>query len=334
MKSEIRQDKTTGQWVIYAPARGKRPQDFEEQRQVEAPPPLPEYDPNCPFCAGNEHRLRTIILEMTRPGSDAWQARVVPNKFPAVTPDNGTERYTEGPYLAMPGYGHHEVIVDNPYHNRDIAVMSVEEVSTLIEIYHRRYVELMSQHGNLMIIIFRNHGARAGTSLRHPHSQLIATGVVPNAIRRREEEAQRYFDQWGRNVYRDLLEYELEDRRRVVLDQKSFVAFVPFAAEVPFETWIVPKRHQADFSEATHAERGELARALRTVLGRLNEKLHDPDYNYVIHTPARYKMGEPQLQWFLQIRPRLTTPAGFEVGSGISINPSLPEEDAAFLNAA
>jgi len=165
----------------------------------------------------------------------------------------------------------------------------------------------------------------------HPHSQLIVTGVVPNDIRRREDEAQRYFDQWGRNVYQDILEFQQQERRRVILENDAFLAFVPFAAEVPFEIRILPKRHQADFSEASRVERVELARALRAVLGRLHTKLHDPDYNYIIQTPARYKMGEPQLQWFLQIRPRLTTPAGFEIGSAISINPSLPEEDADFL---
>lgn len=201
----------------------------------------------------------------------------------------------------------------------------------LIETYHRRYVALLNQHGNMMIIIFRNHGARAGTSLLHPHSQLIVTGVVPNDIRQREDEAQRSFDQWGRNVYQDILKFEQQDRRRVILENDAFLAFGPFAAEVPFEIWILPKRHQADFSEASRVERVELARTLRAVLGCLHTKLHDPDYN-IIRTPARYKMGEPQLQWFLQIRPLLTTPAGFEIGSGISINPSLPEEDADFLN--
>lgn len=331
MQSEIRQDKTTRQWVIYAPSRGKRPHDFAQQRQVEKHPPLPDHDPDCPFCPGNEAALSSIMMELPA-DADTWQTRVVPNKFPAVTPDDGTERYQQGPYLAMPGYGRHEVIIDSPQHNRDIATMSVEEVSTLVETYHRRYVELLNQHGNMMIIIFRNHGARAGTSLLHPHSQLIVTGVVPNDIRRREDEAQRYFDQWGRNVYQDILKFEQQDRRRVILENDAFLAFVPFAAEVPFEIWILPKRHQADFSEASRVERVELARALRAVLGCLHTKLHDPDYNFIIRTPARYKMGEPQLQWFLQIRPRLTTPAGFEIGSGISINPSLPEEDADFLN--
>ncbi len=182
-----------------------------------------------------------------------------------------------------------------------------------------------------MIIIFRNHGARAGASLIHPHSQLIVTSFVPHHIRWREEEAQRYFDEWGRCVFCDTLDFERREQRRVVLDNKTFLAFVPFAAEVPFEICIMPKKHQADFGDITDEEKADLAYVLREVLGKLHQKLNDPDYNYIINTSARYRAGEPQLHWYLQIRPRLTTRAGFEIGSGISINPSIPEDDAEFL---
>ena len=185
----------------------------------------------------------------------------------------------------------------------------------------------------MMTIIFRNHGVRAGTSLIHPHSQAIVTGMVPNHIRWREEQAQLYFDEWGRCVYCDILEFEMRNPKRVVLENPSFLAFVPFAAEVPFEIWIMPKQHQASFSQISDESKTFLARGLLDILNRLYTKLNDPDYNYIINTAPQYKAGEPQLHWYLQIRPRLTTLAGFEFGSGISINPSIPEEDADFLNA-
>lgn len=329
MQSEIRQNKVTKQWVIYAPGRGERPKDFQQdgERRVE----LPVHEPACPFCPGNEQNLSAILLELPHHSSGQWQTRVVPNKYPVVTPDGGTERYMHGIYLAMPGYGCHEVIIEHPHHNQDIATMTLEQVGCVIETYHRRYVDLMREYLNMMIIIFRNHGPRAGTSLIHPHSQLVVTGMVPNSIRWREEEAQRYFDEWGRCVYHDILAFELHDQQRVILENESFVAFVPFAAEVPFEVWIMPRRPQADFSEITDAEKADLAQALREVLGRLHRKLHDPDYNYILNTPARYKTDEPHLQWYVQIRPRLTTPAGFEIGSGISVNPALPEDNAEVL---
>ncbi len=152
MQGEIRQDKTTRQWVIYAPARGNRPHDFARQQEQAEHLVLPAYDPQCPFCPGNEHMLENILSEQVGPASCGWQTRLVPNKFPAVTPEDGAERYQQGIYLAMPGYGHHEVIIDSPYHNHTIATMSVDEVVVLIETYHQRYVELVQQHGNLMII--------------------------------------------------------------------------------------------------------------------------------------------------------------------------------------
>jgi UDPglucose--hexose-1-phosphate uridylyltransferase len=326
--SEMRQNKATKHWVIYAPERRKRPQDFQRREKRRE---LPPHDDSCPFCAGNEEMLPGIIAEFPSSGSDSWQTRVVPNKFPALTLHENRQRHREGIYVAMPGFGRHEVVIESPHHNDSIARMSVEQVGSVIETYHSRYVDLMNQHGNMMTIIFRNHGARAGTSLLHPHSQLIVTGIVPRHMRAEEEEAQQYFDDWGCCVFCDMLGQELKDARRMVSTNDSFAAFVPYAAEGPFETWIMPLHHQADFGAISDREKEDLARILRRVIARLYSGLNDPDYNYVINTAPRYKAGEPHVHWYLQIQPRLTTRAGFEIGSGMRINPSLPEEDAALL---
>lgn len=329
MSGEIRQNKATKEWVIFAPARGKRPHDFQKRRVEDAQ--VPPHDANCPFCPGNEAMLPTIIKQWGGEAGDQWQTRVVPNKFPALTPDGSIERYTRGINIAMQGYGQHEVIVESPRHNQDIATMPPQSVRAIIETYYSRYLDLYQNPCNVLILIFRNHGARAGASQVHPHSQVIATGMVPRAIRWRADEDHRYFDEWGRCVYCDMLAFELNDRQRIILENSSFVAFIPFAAEAPFETWIVPKRHQSDFSEISEAERADLSVALHTILAKLHTKLNDPDYNYTVNTAARTP-NEPQSHWYLRIRPRLVTPAGFEIGSGMRINPSFPEADAAFLN--
>jgi len=332
MASEIRQDKTSGRWVIIAPTRGKRPSDFRRHKEGRESQPI--HDPRCPFCAGNEQTLPGIIMESSLPGQTGWQTRVVPNKYPALTPEADASRYRRGIYLAMPGYGRHEVIIESPLHNQDLATMSPAAVATVIETYHRRYVEVMKERNNLMAIVFRNHGIRAGTSLLHPHSQLMVTGIVPQWVRWRENEAQDYFDEWGRCVYCDILAFEARDRQRVILENTSFLAFVPFAAEVPFEVWLVPKRHQADFGRISDEEKKDLTSALRDILARLCRKLDNPDYNYMINTSTRHQTEQPQLHWFLQLQPRLTTQAGFEIRTGMHINPSVPEEDAAYLNEA
>ena len=329
MTSEIRQNKATKQWVIVAPSRGKRPLAFKRQESENQR--LPAVDKDCPFCPGNEKSLPSIIMELPGPEGSQWQTRVVPNKFPALTSDENNVRYRRGLYLAMPGYGRHEVIIESPVHNRRITQMTPKEVGIIIETYHRRYVNVMKQNWSFMTLIFRNHGRQAGTSLAHPHSQIIVTGMVPTYIRWREERAQYYFDESGRCVYCDILEQEAQERQRVISENETFLAFVPYAAEVPFEIWIMPTKHQACFSDLSDQEKPGLAAILHDCLARLQRKLNDPDYNYIINTAARYRAGEPQLHWYLQIRPRLTTQAGFEIGSGISINPSLPEEDAAFL---
>lgn len=325
---EIRQDKATRQWVIYAPARRKRPKDFKQAAPSMAS--LPEHSHQCPFCPGNEAALPPVLFETVRQ-QGGWQTRVVPNKFPALDPRGRVARRKSGIFITMEGFGHHEVVIETPLHNRDLSTMPPGEVASVIETYHRRYTDLLRKDGIMMAIIFRNHGERAGTSLIHPHSQIIATGIVPNSIRWREEEAQRYYDEWGTCVFCDILEYELRDGARIIHQNGSFVTFVPFAAEVPFETWVMPRRHGADFEAIADQEKDDLAGALTHALGRLREALQDPDYNYVLNTWARYRANEPQLHWYLQIRPRIMTPAGFEIGSGMSINPSIPEDDAAFL---
>jgi UDPglucose--hexose-1-phosphate uridylyltransferase len=330
MAGEIRQNKATKEWVIYAPARSRRPKDFQRPKKESEASPV--QDKQCPFCPGNEHMLPDIVLELPDRHAPPWQTRVVSNKFPALTPEGDISRHSRGIYLAMQGYGRHEVVIESPRHDLNLAKMPLEEVSTVIETYHRRYVDLMTDHGNMMAIIFRNHGPQAGTSLEHPHSQIVVTGMVPRHIRWREEAAQNYFDEWGSCVFCDILHFEIQEQRRVILENESYLAFVPFAAEVPFEIWIVPKRHRADFGNVSDQEKEDLAPVLRDCLARLHTKLNNPDYNYVVNTAARYRADEPQLHWYLQIRPRLTTRAGFEIGSGISINPSIPEDDADFLN--
>lgn len=327
--SIMRHDKTTDNWVIFSTQRRKRPRELrQEKKRVED---IPAHDRGCPFCPGNEHMLDEIIMQGGEGDYGTWLTRVVPNKFPALVPQGGRGRREEGIYLAMDGFGRHEVLIENPMHNLQMALLSGDAVRGILETYHTRYLRLMDEEDNMMVLIFRNHGPKAGTSLIHPHSQIIATSIVPWYIRFREEKAQAYHDKWGRCVYCDILSFEAEERRRIIHENSSFVGFIPFAAEVPFEIWIVPRRHRADFGSITVPEKDDLTEILRKILGVLFERLNDPDYNYVIHTAPRYKAGEPHIHWFIRIRPRLTTQAGFEIGSGMSINPSMPEDDADFL---
>jgi len=182
-----------------------------------------------------------------------------------------------------------------------------------------------------LITIFRNNGKSAGTSLEHPHSQIIGSPIVPVHIRYKIQEAVRYFDDTGRCVYCDALKEELAIKDKIVLETNEFVALEPFASKSPFETWILPKKHESSFKNINTAEKRDLAKVLREVLGKLYVGLNDPSYNMMIHSAPRQEDPADYYHWHIQIVPRITTPAGFELGSGIYINVVRPEDAAKFL---
>lgn len=324
---EIRWDPVMGQWVIMAPRRGGRPKDHAGAGGSRETPST--HDPDCPFCPGNEARLDAILMETD--GPDGWSTRVVANKYPALAPDAPRRPSHEGFYARAGAYGYHEVVIESPRHDRQPGSMTVAEIEPLVETYHRRYNDLNRMSDAARVLIFRNHGRRAGTSLVHPHSQIVATDMTPRRVHRREETARRHYEGKGRCLLCDILDFEIGNERRLLWANETFAAFVPYAADVPFETWIVPRRHRADFGGLDDRGKADFAAALQRSLKRLGARLDDPDYNFMIHSAGQKHADAPHLHWYVRIAPRLTTRAGFEIGSGISINPSLPEDDAALL---
>lgn len=319
----------TGEWVIYAAARRRRPGAIP-------PPPGPPtasrpHEPACPFCPGNERELPEVLLELGD-GVGGWSVRVVPNRFPALTPAAGGDPTAAGPLRCAPAFGVHEVVVESPRHDQPLGALPPAAAGRVIEAYCRRYRELAARPGVRAVFVFRNHGAAAGRSLSHPHSQIVATGLLPAALSARRERLRAFHRAAGRCLVCTLLDAEAADGRRLLFMDDRFAGFVPYAAEVPAEIWIVPRRHTPDFGEITEAEKTALAVALTHALARLRATLHDPDYNFAIHSlPAASRREAPALHWFLQIQPRLTIAAGFEMASGMRVNPSLPEGDAARL---
>ncbi len=327
--SEIRQDPTTEEWVIIARERAKRPNDFVRQQPKRE---LPEFSSSCPFCLGNESMTPHQTLLYRKEGSQDWQIRAFTNKFPALTPGGSTIRdVNEGFFNGMKGVGVHEVIVETPLHNRSLALMDEDEILNILNAYHERYNKLSRQSFAKLVVIFKNHGLAAGTSLEHSHSQLVVTPLVPKHVRLRHEVAMRYYDNNGRCLYSDLVDYEIKSRTRIVMDTEDFVAFHPFASQRPFETWILPKKQQASFGSVTDEDLENLAYILRINLVRLCRGLNDPDFNYVIDTAPVGDENASYYMWHIRIIPRLTEIAGFEFGSGIYINTAVPEETARFM---
>lgn len=325
--SELRQNLATKEWVIIASERAKRPKEFVKKEEKKI---IPEFVAKCPFCPGNE--AMTPPLTFSIKDENGWRVRVIPNKFSALSPDvKNNKSYLSGLLRHMPGFGYHEVIIETPKHNLTTALLDLSYVKDIIISYRERYLELSKDERIHLIIIFKNHGMAAGTSIEHPHSQLVATPIVPAHIRSRIEEAMRYYDDHQRCVFCQMIEDEIKNKERIVLENESFVVFVPYAAFSPFHLWLLPKRHHPQFSNIKDKEIEDMACILKDVLTKLYIGLSDPDFNYIIRSsPLDFGRGD-YFHWYLSIVPRVSKAAGFELGSGMFINTSLPEESAKFL---
>jgi UDPglucose--hexose-1-phosphate uridylyltransferase len=322
--SVLRQDPTTNEWVIVAPTRALRP----HSEHVHGRPVVPERDPGCPFCPGNEHQTPPQVVRVPRDGP--WEQRVVPNRYPALEGGGTTERSGDGGARQMAGVGFHEVVVESPMHDERMDEMSIERISAVIALWQERYRVLKAAPSVKAVIVFKNFGERAGTSLVHPHSQILATPVFPPEQLHRYAVATRYFDDTGHCVYVDLLERERRARQRVVLETDDFLAMAPFASALPFETWIAPRRHETSFDRLDP----ERIPALGTVLGALRRSAGDPDYNLVLQSAPALEEQKPFFLWHLRLLPRISTPAGFELATGMSINTVAPEDAASLLRQA
>lgn len=325
---EIRHNIITRQWVIVATERARRPEQFSQKDEQKKA--LPEFDPKCPFCPGNEALAPPESLSLPRSGG-GWQVRVVPNKFAALSAQGELVRSNVGIKRTMSGVGIHEVIVETPLHNLTTALLTDAEVAQILDSYQRRYAAIVKDGRVAQITLFKNHGVAAGTSLEHPHSQLIGTPIIPSEVRDRMETALRFYDEEGACLFCRTLEDERNEGTRVVLEGEHFTAFIPFAALSPFHIWLFPKRHMASFAYMDESEKGDLARVLRRVLRKLYDGLNNPDFNYTIRTAPHDAASVKYYHWYLSIVPRVTKMAGFELGSGMFINVALPEESAKFL---
>jgi len=324
---ELRHNTLTREWVIIATERAKRPEEFVKKRKEKKT--ILSHVPTCPFCPGNEKMTppETYVV----PDTTGWRVRVMPNKFAALSYEGERRRSMQGIRRTITGVGIHEVIVETPDHSKTTALLEDAQVETIIRTYLNRF-KFASQDPRIeQVTIFKNHGEQAGTSLEHPHSQIIAAPVITSQLRDRLINALKHFDEFGECIFCRVLEQELHEATRVVLETEHFVSFVQFAALTPFSMLIMPRRHMACFVEINDAEAADLARNLRRTLAKLYHGLDDPDFNYTIRTAPTEYSGVKYYHWYLSIIPRLTKMAGFELGSGMFINVSLPEENASFL---
>ncbi|MBK8396983.1 MAG: galactose-1-phosphate uridylyltransferase [Leptospiraceae bacterium] len=325
--SEIRQNIITRDWVIIATDRARRPHEF--QKKASGNIIIPPYKPDCPFCVGHEHDSTTEYVRIN--SENGWQVRVIANKYPALSPEGDRLRWKEGINTTISGVGIHDVVIETPVHNSITALLPVEDIYSLFLSFRIRYNQIAEDKRMETIVIFKNHGESAGSSLEHPHCQIAATPVVPYNFRSRIQEVMRYFDDHGDCIFCRTLLDEIAAGSRIIAENVNFIAFIPYAALTPFHIWVFPREHTSSYEDATDSELKDLASIMKKVLSMLYYALGNPDYNFTIRSAPLAERRTKYYHWYLSIVPRITKQAGFEMGSGMFINTALPEESAEYL---
>jgi UDPglucose--hexose-1-phosphate uridylyltransferase len=325
---ELRKDPIIGRWVIIATERGKRPHDFAVEEDVVK-------GGFCPFCPGNEHTTPPEIFALREPGTEpnspGWRLRVVNNKFPALVLQGEPDRAGEGMFDKMNGIGTHEVIIEYPDHNLTLASIPVEGFMDVLTAYQERIGTLAQDPRFRYVLIFKNQGRAAGASLEHSHSQLIGLPIVPELVMEELNGSKFYYNWKERCVFCDMIRQELQQHKRIVLENDEFVALCPFAPRSPFEVWILPKTHLSSFVDLKEESYRNLAEIFSETLKRLEKSLGKAPYNFILHTAPIREPEIPYYHWHFEIMPKLTLMAGFEWGSGFFINPTPPEDAAQYL---
>ena len=277
------------------------------------------------------HELLARRQNGSGPDTPGWSLRVVPNQFPVLRVEGTLDRQGEGLFDKMNGIGAHEVVIETPRHEETLADVGDGRVEEVLWACRERVQDLKQDRRFRYVIIFKNHGLAAGASLDHSCSQLIALPIVPREVRDEVDGAQAHFKSKERCVFCDIIRQETGEGRRLIAENADMAAVAPYASRFPFETWIVPRRHQALFEDAPRQELASLARLLRDILQRMNKMLLHPPYNLLIHSaPVDEPTGE-YYHWHVEIIPKLTKVAGFEWATGLYLNPTSPEEAAQVL---
>jgi UDPglucose--hexose-1-phosphate uridylyltransferase len=328
--SVLRRDPTTGLWVVFGD------------------PPSPPRAPGepCPFCEGHEAQTPHEIVAWgrpdRRPDGPGWQVRVVPNARPLLRIEGALERHADRIYDTTSGTGAHEIVIETPQHHHSLTALPRAQVALVLRAWAERVRDLKKDPRFRTVFVFKNQGARAGAWLPdHAHSQVMGLPVTPKMLRDVLLGARQHYQDKERCVFCDILREELDYQGRLLAVTERFVALAPFASRYPYEFWILPREHSADFETTDPVALEELGGMLISTLARLEDILPEPAYNLFLYSsPNRdtrkghWTTLAQDFHWHIAVTPRVSQLAGFEVGSGLYANPVLPEDAARMLRPA
>jgi len=333
--SELRFDLISKDWVVIATGRARRPETFKREKRKREEVPRA----TCPFCQIGKQETPTLIYSRGKKipfktGDKIpkdWTTIVVPNKFPAFLPSPKLDKRIEGNlYQIMNAVGFHEVVVTQD-HKKHLAQFSLNQVKEMMDVYHERYLELMKEKFVNYVSIFHNHGAEAGASVAHPHSQIITTPLIDTDLRKALLNSKRYFKRHRKCVYCLMNDWERKSRKRIVFENKDFLVICPFASKAAFEVIISPKKHLSYFERATEKEKRHLSEAFKVALNKLYKALNNPAYNFYLHTAPCDGKEYNYYHWHWTILPKTAIWAGFEIGTRMEISTIEPEKAAEYL---
>jgi UDPglucose--hexose-1-phosphate uridylyltransferase len=310
---ELRKDYFLDRYVIVSPERAKRPHDFTQH-------PM-EPVKNTPFTPGNEALLPAVILE--EPSGSNWQYRVIPNKFAIVRPEGQPVLAHDKIFTWANNYGHHEIVIEGRLDGIGFGDLSVQEINGAIKVAMQRVNALENKPHIQYVAYFKNERPEAGASINHPHSQIIATAVIPHNIQTLHEVHAKLRKEIGFSPLYKIMDNE-RGGLRIIKETKHFALLCPYASRFAFEVMIIPLRDSHSYTTMSEEERADLATLLHEVLSKLKQ-LSAPFNIEWFHSKTNNGF-----HWFATISPRLNVWAGFEVETGIIVNPVPPEDAAAF----
>ena len=306
----IRKDYILDRWVYYAVSRSKRPREFKKIA-------IEESGKVCYFCPSNEHLTPPEIGRLEYKGK--WRMRWFLNKFPAVEKKGSARIKSRSYFSEADSYGLHEVIVETQHHKSQLSDLPVQYIKELLEVCRVRIKELSKLKDIRHVVVFKNHGKDAGTSLVHSHTQVVALAQVPTLVMEEAKAVKKY----KKCPYCAIIKHESKSKRKI-FETKNVVVFAPFASRFNYEAWIFVKQHKRAMEELDDKEMKDIASALKMILVKL--KKINASYNFFIH----HSPENENLHFHIEVTPRIASWAGFELGTGFIINSVLPEDAARF----
>ena len=325
MNSELRQNLVSGDWVVIAPSRKKKLEQFQQKKRVKS------LIKNCPFENLQKSGNDPLIL-VFKNKSKKWEVLVIENKYPAFTHANTCASLIKnGPYSIIEGIGHHNLVITKD-HNKNFPRLSKQTAELVFKAFVDYYKILANDYCLKYSLILHNWGSRAGASVYHPHYQIISLPIIPPDIQHSLNGSLAYFKKYNKCVHCAMIDWEIKEKKRIVYENKNAIVLASFVSREPFELRVFPKKHLPFFEDTPQDIMKDIVMALQKVLIKIEKKLNDPDYNFFIHTaPFRGKNNNKYYHWHIEILPKFNISAGFEQGTGIEINPVDPDEATKIL---